>query len=475
MAEIVMLPIEHLFPHKDNPRQDVGDVSELADSIRAKGILQNLTVVKAHTPGDYIILIGHRRYAAAKLAGLTELPCTIVEMSYEDQIATMLVENMQRSDLTVWEEGKGVQMMMNLGKSVREVSEMTGFSETKIRSREKLARLDEKKVKKALSRGATLFDFAELEAVDDPEEKVKLLDALGTADFKNLLSKFKSEKRNRELLVEWENQISQWAVKIDESVWGTPYVKMLLGGKEILGRYYRNYGTWNQGKNAVIEKPEDADEVQYYFKVSKSQIDVYSAVDAESVSKEEAVQAEKQRIRDEFDAKKEKFAEMTTRHRQLRQEFIKGFRAFQKKDTNVWEFISEALIEADRNVMSYGYQQNSRMEALASWLGITCSKGARELTYHEFLTLKQSEPERTALLIAYFMMDYGSFWDSRWNAEKQKYEIVWKDNPRLEKCVKLLTWLGYNESQEEIKMRRGSLEAFDVGSDNEEDQDDGEM
>ena len=50
-----------------------------------------------------------------------------------------------------------------------------------------------------------------------------------------------------------------------------------------------------------------------------------------------------------------------------------------------------------------------------------------------------------------------------------------KDNPRLEKCVKLLTWLGYNESQEEIKMRRGSLEAFDVGSDNEEDQDDGEM
>ena len=63
------------------------------------------------------------------------------------------------------------------------------------------------------------------------------------------------------------------------------------------------------------------------------------------------------------------------------------------------------------------------------------------------------------------MMDYGSFWDSRWNAEKQKYEIVWKDNPRLEKCVKLLTWLGYSESKEEIKMRRGSLEDFDVGSD----------
>lgn len=467
MAEIVMLPIDHLIPHPDNPRKELGDLTELADSIRSKGVLQNLTVIPHPTlnNGYYFILIGHRRHAAAELAGLKELPCTVVEMSYEDQIATMLVENMQRSDLTVWEEGKGLQMMMNLGKSVREVSEMTGFSETKIRSREKLARLDEKKVKKALSRGATLFDFAELEAFDDPEEKAKLLDALGTADFKNLLSKFKSEKRNRELLVEWEGQISRWAVKIDDSVWGTPYAKMLLGGKEILGRYYRNYGTWNQGKNAVIEKPKDADRVQYYFKVSGSQIDVYSAVDAESVSKEEAAQAEKQRKRDEFDAKKAKFAEMTARHRQLRQEFIKGFRAFQKKDTNVWEFISEALIEADIKVTSYGYQQDARMEALAEWLGITYSKPARELPYHEFLTLKQSEPERTALLIAYFMMDYGSFWDTRWNVEKQAYEIVWKDNPRLEKCVKLLTWLGYSESREEIKMRRGSLEDFDVGSD----------
>ena len=467
MAEIVMLPIDHLIPHPDNPRKDLGDLTELADSIRSKGVLQNLTVIPHPTlnNGYYFILIGHRRHAAAELAGLKELPCTVVEMSYEDQIATMLVENMQRSDLTVWEEGKGLQMMMNLGKSVREVSEMTGFSETKIRSREKLARLDEKKVKKALSRGATLFDFAELEAFDAPVEKAKLMDALGTSDFKNLLSKFKSEKRNRELLVEWEGQISRWAVKIDESIWGTPYVKMLLGGKEILGRYYRNYGTWNQGKNAVIEKPKDADRVQYYFKVSSSQIDVYSAVDAESVSKEEAVQAEKKRKRDEFDAKKAKFAEMTTRHRQLRQEFIKGFRAYQKKDVNVWEFISESLIEANLMVMSYGYQQDVRMEALAEWLGITYSKGARELTYHEFMPLKTNEPERTALLIAYFMMDSGSFWDSRWNAEKQQYEIVWKDNPRLEKCVKLLTWLGYNESQEEIKMRRGSLEDFDVGSD----------
>lgn len=91
MAEIVMIHIDHLFPHPDNPRKDLGDLTELADSIRAKGVLQNLTVIPSLTNNEhYIILIGHRRHAAAKLAGLKELPCAIVEMSYEDQLATML-------------------------------------------------------------------------------------------------------------------------------------------------------------------------------------------------------------------------------------------------------------------------------------------------------------------------------------------------------------------------------------------------
>ncbi|MBO6269431.1 MAG: ParB N-terminal domain-containing protein [Clostridium sp.] len=73
-----MLPIENLLPHPLNPRKDLGDLTELADSIRAQGVLQNLTVVPEplEGPDKYRILIGHRRHAAAKLAGLTELPCS---------------------------------------------------------------------------------------------------------------------------------------------------------------------------------------------------------------------------------------------------------------------------------------------------------------------------------------------------------------------------------------------------------------
>ncbi len=102
------IPVDKLFPHPDNPRKELGDLTELADSIRAKGVMQNLTVVpfvskvnpKFNGKGLYTVIIGHRRCAAAKLAGLAELPCVVVEMTPEEQVATMLLENMQRVDLT---------------------------------------------------------------------------------------------------------------------------------------------------------------------------------------------------------------------------------------------------------------------------------------------------------------------------------------------------------------------------------------
>ena len=68
--------------------------------------MQNLTVIpKEGEPGEYITIIGHRRSAAAKLAGVTEAPCRVVEgMTDKEQMSTMLEENMQRNDLTIWEQ-----------------------------------------------------------------------------------------------------------------------------------------------------------------------------------------------------------------------------------------------------------------------------------------------------------------------------------------------------------------------------------
>lgn len=127
MAEITNIACRRLHPHPDNPRKELGDLTELAASIKENGVYQNLTVIPGHylnsreyiakcvdeggdaaaaaaawTPKavwsseDYTIIIGHRRAAAAQQAGLYELPCAIVEMDEREQLQTMMIENPQR-------------------------------------------------------------------------------------------------------------------------------------------------------------------------------------------------------------------------------------------------------------------------------------------------------------------------------------------------------------------------------------------
>ena len=118
--EIVMIPVDQLMHHPENPRKDLGDLTELSDSIKVNGVLQNLTVVQVDQD-QYNVVIGNRRLEAAKLAGLTEVPCSVSDMDYKTQIATMLAENMQRKDLTVYEQAEGFQMMMDLGFKPKEI------------------------------------------------------------------------------------------------------------------------------------------------------------------------------------------------------------------------------------------------------------------------------------------------------------------------------------------------------------------
>lgn len=144
-----------IHQHPDNPRKDLGDLTELSESIKKKGIMQNLTVIpgywdekRTHHEEGYTLIIGHRRFAAGKMAGVTMYPCRIVEdMSYKDQVGTMLEENMQRIDLTPLEQAEGFQMMLDLGDTEEQIAEKTGFSRTTVRRRLEIAKLDRDLVK----------------------------------------------------------------------------------------------------------------------------------------------------------------------------------------------------------------------------------------------------------------------------------------------------------------------------------------
>lgn len=178
--DIVNIGLEHIHPHPDNPRKDLGDLTELAESIKKNGILQNLTVIpKEGEPGEYTAIIGHRRCAAAKLAGAAEAPCRIVKgMTHKEQVSTMLEENMQRGDLTIWEQAQGFQMMLDLGETEDTIAEKTGFSKKTIRHRLNIAKLDSKTLMEKERQDGyqlTLTDMYELEKIKDIKTRNKIL------------------------------------------------------------------------------------------------------------------------------------------------------------------------------------------------------------------------------------------------------------------------------------------------------------
>jgi len=104
-----LIPIEDIEPNPDQPRQALGDLAELTASIREKGILEPLLVRKVG--GRFEIIAGERRFRAAIEAGLAELPCVVRESSDAEMMELALVENLQRKDLTAFEEADGLRVL----------------------------------------------------------------------------------------------------------------------------------------------------------------------------------------------------------------------------------------------------------------------------------------------------------------------------------------------------------------------------
>jgi ParB family chromosome partitioning protein len=105
------ISISQIFPNPEQPRTEFGDLTDLTASIREKGVLEPLLVKPVRSDGTFMIIAGERRWRASQLAGLTEVPC--IEMNLDEQgIAEIaLIENLQRKDLTIWEEADGLKAL----------------------------------------------------------------------------------------------------------------------------------------------------------------------------------------------------------------------------------------------------------------------------------------------------------------------------------------------------------------------------
>ncbi|MGK5083656.1 ParB/RepB/Spo0J family partition protein [Bdellovibrionota bacterium FG-1] len=96
-----------------NPRQDPGDLSELSDSIKRWGVLQSVLVTKTQT-GQLTLIAGHRRLAAAKQAGLTSIPCRIIDVDEDGAAVLAMIENVQRESLAPLDEILGVAKLVHV-------------------------------------------------------------------------------------------------------------------------------------------------------------------------------------------------------------------------------------------------------------------------------------------------------------------------------------------------------------------------
>lgn len=228
-TNIVDLSIDLLEHHPKNPRQDLGDLTELADSIREKGILQNLTVV----PNDhctYYVVIGNRRLEAAKMAGLESLPCVISPMKEDEQQAVMLLENMQRNDLDPYEQAHGFQMCLDLGMTEDDLKKQTGFSKKTIRHRLNLLKLDHDKFKESVQRGATLQDYIDLEQIEDEKTRDEVLEVIGTDGFRYKLRIELARQEDKKLFSNvLESLKSQGVEEVDKGPEGYGLSKALYG------------------------------------------------------------------------------------------------------------------------------------------------------------------------------------------------------------------------------------------------------
>jgi ParB family chromosome partitioning protein len=139
-----LIAVEALDPNPEQPRVEIGDLTELTISVKEKGVLEPLLVKPIQQKGRWMIIAGERRWRAARAAGLREVPCIEMDVDEAAVAEIALIENMQRKDLTPWEEADGLAALCHrYGYTHEEVSKKVGKSRTTVTEAISLAAIPE--------------------------------------------------------------------------------------------------------------------------------------------------------------------------------------------------------------------------------------------------------------------------------------------------------------------------------------------
>ena len=169
-----MIPVEQIRPNPEQPRKALGDLRELADSIRQKGVLEPLLVRFVPREDCYYIISGERRYHAARAAGLREVPCIEKSADEAETLEISLIENIQRKDLTPFEEADGLQRLAEqFDYSHEELAKKLGKARSSVSETLSLRNIPESLRKKCVENGVTTKSLL-LQIARQPTERKML-------------------------------------------------------------------------------------------------------------------------------------------------------------------------------------------------------------------------------------------------------------------------------------------------------------
>lgn len=458
--QIKLINTSLIDPHPDNPRKNIGDVNDLAASIKTNGLLTPLSVVP--NGERYRVIAGRRRLAACKQAGIRAVPCFVLQLGPLQQLEAMVTENCQREQLTVLEEADAIQGMLDLGATTAAVAHRLGRSADYVRDRAKAASIkaDVRKTRDDFGQ----ISIGQLVAIarydGQPDLQKRLAQAAGTSNFDYTLSRIERDENDRQwiesvaaLLGEPDSGIN--FIRDPEKPYGDPEWRYL-------GCMFPSAGTPEEAIEKIREHNPAA------VSIHTQQVYLWTRRDKTADAEKEARRAAEQAERD---ARRHALEEYAAASADKRMAWLHGHLHGVKRDKLVETTARLGLLQIiDPDPQGY-------TQALSTWNDAACGG-------EQFTTISGIDPERALAELRYHLDEPDwAVWAVQilaarieWFIDAADWTTVNDIGRRIPGYYQILQDLGYTPTDDETSHLDQLIAAIsEADSDeNEEDEEDEE-
>ena len=458
--QIKLINTSLIDPHPDNPRKHLGDVTDLAASIKANGLLTPLSVVP--NGERYMVIAGHRRLAACKQAGTGAVPCFVLDLDPLQQLEAMVTENCQREQLTVLEEADAIQGMLALGATTAGVAHRLGRSADYVRDRAKVAG-----IKTEVRR--TRDDFGQISIGQlvaiarydgRPDLQKRLAQAAGTSNFDYTLSRIERDENDRQ----WVESVAVLLGEPDSGINFIPDPEKPFNDPEwcYLGCMFPSTGTPEE----AIEKIREQNPAAVSIHETSQQVYLWTRRDKTADAEKEARRAAEQAERD---ARRHALEEYATASADKRMAWLHAHLHGIKRAQLIETAAKLGLLQIiDPNPQGYTL-------ALSTWNDAACGG-------EQFTTISGIEPERALAELRYHLDEPDwAVWAVQilaarieWFIDPTDWTTVNDTSRRIPGYYQILQDLGYTPTDDETSHLDQLIAAITEADSDEADSDENE-